>query len=554
VNYGLAKYYFLKDNKDYNLDSANLFIKRAASKIPLPPDDKQTKKFLGLGVRDYTIKALQQEINQSAYAVAEHQHSVESYQHFLDLYTDSGLIFRATSNRNQLAYIRARGANNPDSLYVFMQKYPQADQLKDASVLFEKLRYEQTTADGTYQSYKKYIDLYPTGTYIPEARQKYDSTLLAYYNNRHDLAGYLEFEKNYKRHPAFNAIEDSIYTMVTYNGTIDAFKNFIDNYPQNRNYNDAWLQFYLLYTAADTEGVYRKFEQDYPGFPNKSRIARDIEWSKMDLQPFKQGGKVGYVIQPRPDSLVSIIPLEYEEGLAFKEGLAAVRVKPCTDEKCEYYYIDKGNNRAFDGVFNYAGLFENGYAIVGVGNCEADSCRYGMIDKRGHWMIRPLYEDLDDPSNNLFLASKDGRYGYLNKRGDVVISFKYTDAIDFSDGIAGVALDSNWFFIDTTGKQLFLEHFQDVSSFKEGMCAVTADGDNWGYIDTTGNFVIQPDYEDADDFSGGVAIVSKKEKDIKHKGLFISQRYKIDTKGKVLEKLTAPKEPSKKGKEKRKNH
>ena len=81
-NYGMAKFYFLKDNKLYNLDSANLYIKRAAKKIPLNPEDKQTKKYLTFGVRDYTIKALQQEINQAEMAVVEKQNTLESYQCF----------------------------------------------------------------------------------------------------------------------------------------------------------------------------------------------------------------------------------------------------------------------------------------------------------------------------------------------------------------------------------------------------------------------------------------------------------------------------------------
>src|SRR2546429_620057 len=83
ANYGLAKFYFLKDNKLYNLDSANAHIKLAVKKIPLKPDDKQTKKFLTLGVRDYTVQALNQEINEAGYAQAEFTNSVESYQHFI---------------------------------------------------------------------------------------------------------------------------------------------------------------------------------------------------------------------------------------------------------------------------------------------------------------------------------------------------------------------------------------------------------------------------------------------------------------------------------------
>src|SRR5580698_8426087 len=46
ANFGMAKFYFLKDNKQYNLDSANIYIKKAIKKVPLNPDDKQTKKYL----------------------------------------------------------------------------------------------------------------------------------------------------------------------------------------------------------------------------------------------------------------------------------------------------------------------------------------------------------------------------------------------------------------------------------------------------------------------------------------------------------------------------
>ena len=161
ANFGMAKFYFLKDNKLYNIDSANTYIKRAVKKSPLNPDDKQTKEYLVLGVRDYTIKALQQDINQSAYALADGKSTVESYQFFIENYSDAALIERSVNMRNQKAYIRARAQNNPFVLDTFMKTYPNADQVPEAKELYEKLLYEQTTADKTYMAYKKYLDQYP---------------------------------------------------------------------------------------------------------------------------------------------------------------------------------------------------------------------------------------------------------------------------------------------------------------------------------------------------------------------------------------------------------
>jgi len=157
-----------------------------------------------------------------------------------------------------------------------------------------------------------------------------------------------------------------------------------------------------------------------------------------------------------------------------------------------------------------------------------------------------IYEEINEPTEDFYLVAKDGKYGFLNKKGEVVVSLKYTDALPFKQGVAAVGIDGNWFFIDKTGKQIFINRFNNVSSFSDSLCAVTQDGEFWGYIDMTGNFIIQPLYESAEDFVNGFGIISKKEKDPKNKAMFISQRYKIDKAGKVLEKLTAPKEPTKK--------
>jgi hypothetical protein len=364
------------------------------------------------------------------------------------------------------------------------------------------------------------------------------------------LAAYIEFEKVYKKHPAYKTIQDSIYVIATQLGTVEAFKNFVANYRQNPHWNDAWEQLYILSTAEATPSEYTKFQQNFPGYPNKDRLNKDAALSAKDLKPFQQGEKWGYVMQPTPDSVVQVISFDYQEAFPFKCGFAAVRSKACNDS-CTYFYIDKNDHRAFAGDFNYAGDFENGLAVVGIGNCESGECKYGIINKRGVYVVPAEYDEINDQQEDLFLASKEDKYGFIDRNGQTVVSHKYTDALPFRMGLAGVAIDGNWFFIDKTGAQKFINSFLDVSSFSDSLCAVTQDKDGWGYIDMTGNFAIQPQFETAEDFENGFAIVSKKEKDPKNKTLFISQRYRINKSGKVVEKLTAPKEGAKKATKKK---
>lgn len=539
--YGLAKYYFMRDNKAYNLDSANVYIKYAAAKIPLPMEDKNGKKWVALGVRDYTIQTLQKSINFEAYSQAEKENSLESYQHFVDYYTDPSFVEQAVNFRNQKAFMRALSLKSSDALLEFVQKYPQASEVKEAKDRYEKMVYEQATADRTFQSYKKYLEQYPQGAFVADAKKNYEEGVLDYYHRKSTLEAYLEFEKLYPSHPAFGQVQDTIYHLVTKAGTVEAYKKFVSQYIHNRNINEAWQQLYVVYTANATEAVYQSFLQEFPNYGNKTQVNKDIELARLNLKPMQQGEKWGYVRQDADNALTSVISFEYEEAYGFSCGYAAVRSQPCSDTKCVYYFIDKNNNRVFETNFNYAGDFSEGFAIVGVGNCETDDCKYGLIDKRGRWVLAPQFDEVEDLAEGYYLAAKDNRYGFINQQGETVISFKYTNALPYSQGIAAVAIDGNWFFIDKEGKQIFIDRFQDVFSYSDSVCAVSQDGINWGYIDITGKFVIEAQYESAEPFVNGFAIVSKKEKDTKTKGLFISQRYKINKTGKVIEKLTAPK-------------
>lgn len=539
--YGMAKYYFSKDNKAYNLDSANMFIKEAMYKLPMNPEDKGNKKAIALGVRDYTIQTLHKDINNEGYGIAEKANTVESYQYFIDKYTDKGLVNRATEMRNQLAFIRARAANTYQAVDEFIKKYPAAEQQQEAKDLYEKLLYETTTADGAYQSYRNYTSKYPLGKYVKEANQRWEEEILKAYNKEHKLESYLQFERDYTFHPQLKQVQDSIYALATKDGTVDAFGNFVRTYPKNPSIDKAWDQLYTLYTAEGTAEQYNSFKVKYPNYPNIKKVGAEAELAIKELKPFQQADKWGYAYLASKDSLMISISGEYEEAYDFSNGLAAVRKEECSD-RCKYYYINKANQRAIQRDFNYAGNFSKGYAIVGIGNCEEeDSCMYGIIDKRGEFVVPPVYDIIEDETEGFYLAAKDGKYGFINARGETAISFRYTDALPYSQGVAAVAIDSSWFFIDNEGRQLFINRFNDVSSFSDSLAAVTQDGENWGYIDMAGNFVIQPMYEIAEDFQGGFAIVSKREKDPKNKSLMLSQRYKIDKTGKQLEKLTAPK-------------
>ena len=536
ANYGLAKVFSAKDFQRNNLDTAFLFAQRAFVKIPLKQDDKETKKFLEFGVRDFTIQELYDGIQKEAFDKAKMTNTIEAYNHFVTIFKDKELVKQATEKRNALAYEAAKKANTPEAIKQFMTDYPESIETAKAALLYEELLYKTITADGKTDSYKKYMEQYPKGAYFNEAKTNFEQLGFESTLKENTLDAYVKFEKTYPNHPQVGRVQDSIFVFLTKEGDADLFKHFIRFHPKNRNIFQAWKELYAVETTHDKPEEHTNFLNTYPNYPFKSDVEQNLERAKVEYKVFNKDDMSGYI---NAVDGVELIPVQFTEANEFVNGLAVVTKEEC-ESKCSYYYINKKGDTAIAGTFNYAGDFVDGRAVVGYGNCEEDSCKYGVIDKRGRFIIPAIYEEVDDLSEGFYAAAINEKYGYLDKRGRLAVNYQYADALGIKEAKGAVKTDSGWMFIDTNGTQVMDKKFAKTSSFAGGLCAVTANDSTWGYINVTGNWVILPTYSEAGDFENGFAVVAIRERDKKNKNIFVFQRFKIDVTGKVVEKLTAP--------------
>lgn len=536
ANYAMAKLFSARDYKSMNLDSATIYVNKAFVAIPLKEDDKQTKKYLKYGVRDFTITELYNDINKQAYAKAAAKNTFESYDNFVKYSKDENLNEQATDKRDAIRYDELSLKNDMEGLRQFLNDYPKSKKFDDANKLYEQLLYADMTKPNTAEAFKSYLDKYPTGPYAKEAQKQYDRKVYESYLKRGTIEGYAEFEKAYPKNPFLAAVQDSIYTMSTRKGEVWEYNTFIKAYPSNRNIMSAWNQLYDLYTQDATDSSYQTFQKAYPNNPFKDRIQQDIFLSQLTLSPFKSNDKWGYV-NPKTQTLV--IQPQYEDASEFSGGLAAVALKPCTDN-CMYSYIDKNGKVAFEKAFASAGDFIGGKAVVALDYCDGVPCKFGIINRKGEFVVGADYEDIQPLSEGLYAAHNFKGYGFINDRDHVVIPFVYQDATSFSEGLAAVKKDDHWIFIDRSGSQPFTQSFVNVSAFSSGLAAVTDNDSTYGYIDHSGAWVIQPVYENAEPFVGDTALVSLKEANKKSKDYGMTFRYKIDKTGKNLGKLVNP--------------
>lgn len=198
----------------------------------------------------------------------------------------------------------------------------------------------------------------------------------------------------------------------------------------------------------------------------------------------------------------------YDGVTTFSNGVAVVVVYNETTDEYTYSYIDKKGNMKgsfADADQHYCGLARASY----------DGSIFGFVDASADFKINPLYENVDDFSDDLALyydAINKG-WGYLNTKGEVVIpaiKLAMYDALSsFSEGLARVRIEDKYGFIDKNAKQAIPLIWDYVGSFSDGL-AIYEIGDKYGFIDKKGDTKIYAMYDDAASFfENGLAPVEQ---------------------------------------------
>ncbi len=451
--YGLATIYARNDNPFFNLDSAYRYVLLSDSTWQLTKERKK-EKWAHYGWTKSGIDSLKQIISSQFYAIAVETRTVEEYTRFLMM-------------------------------------HPWAKEFSKALYTRDSIAFHQAVAVNTSSAYKEYMDVYPNSEFFEIAKQNYFHAQFIELTGDGSLESYKEFVAKFPHSPLRYEADSMIFLFVTESNTIDAYKDFVENYSQNSLIEKGWREFYQVYLFEYSKERMREFLQLYPNATNKIEIEEDILWYDSILLPFKIEdnyglmNRNGHVILPPQFSFIS---KSYNGLFLYGENqkLGVMNRKGEIISKADYDFISDVSNGRF--------VVEKGDFL-------------GLIDRKGKILLPCELEDIGSLSNDLVYVSKNGLYYYTDYNGHKKIDSFFIEASDFRNEFAIVAQEDGQGVISKIGDYVIPAFFDRLKWLNDSILAYE-ENNKWGMLSIDNDTILKANFDYIGEFKEGLALAS----------------------------------------------
>lgn len=437
--YGLAIIYSRNDNPFHQTDSA---VKYSQTALLLYTKKPVKESYSGFTVSDSTLQSLLVSVSEQCFKNSKTAQSVSGWEHFLtwNFLAPLHLKKEAVFLRDELEFNRVFSRNSSDSSMAFLLTHPQSSFRMEALILLDRQLYEEATPHKSPGEFIRFLDR------SPESAMR--TTAL-----------------------------DNLYRIYCQHSDVEGLKRFVYSYPDAPQCREAWKLFFSLSVKSYSDEELIRFLAQYPEFPLKSSILTELQFSALQLLPFKSGDLSGYL---DTSGQIKILPV-YDSVSAFHEGLAVV------SRNDSVWYINKLNEFVFAQVYNEALPFHSGAAAVKI------NATWKFINRQGQ-SISPDYEEINELSEGVYVVKTAGKYGALNEFGQTLLEAKFDYLSNFSNGAAVYRENEKYGFVTTQAFQYKAE-MDWISDFEENGLALFKMKNHYGLIDKKGKAVLPADYD-----------------------------------------------------------
>ena len=324
-NYDLSVLFNFRKFKNFNVDTAYYYSKRAEKFFP-QISEKKKEKLLKSAINLNTLRKQSVNICISAYRIANNKHTVEdynyfishfiddtelidkavyerngiafkkacavntilSYQKFIDIYPYAEDVNNAKNKRNDLAFSEAKDSNTIISYQRFIDTYPNAKQVGDAIDLRDKIAFNNAVKQNTSKAFKNFLVKYPDSKLHNKALYQQDK--LFYFENiiSDNVNSHIDFLNNNSKSKYFSSITDSLYYISKRQNDFFGLKYLVEDVQRNNLTDSAWYYFFKAYTIDGFSSTYDKFRAKYSdSFPYPELFLKEystaLSLSELDL-------------------------------------------------------------------------------------------------------------------------------------------------------------------------------------------------------------------------------------------------------------------------------
>jgi len=450
-SYGLAVIYCRTDNPFHNIDSASKYAALSYNYFIIK---KEKKEFFTFKIDSLHILQFIDTVAAKGFQRAKKENSVEAYTKFLDqnYLANKDLINEAIYLRDELDYYQTLGYNSSLQTKEFVITHPQSSFVQEALLLIDRQIFDESTKDNSTTAYVNFIKINPQNILLNSAYEK----LFSIYKENSDVKG---------------------------------LRAFVGNYPKAPQNLEAWKLLFSLSVKSFSNDELEKFLEENPSFPLKKSILKELELNKLVLYPYEKDDLFGFI----DTTTKSIIPITFDAVSVFSEGLSVV------NKNDSVFFINKENVNPFDQFFADAYVFNNGIAAVKHGN------KWCFINRQGQ-IISPIYDEINEISDNFYTVKLNGKYGALNNFGQVIIEPKFEQLGDFKNGFAYYRSENKSGFVSKDG-YVHKAEFDWLSDFDADKIAIVKIGNSYGLINSTGKIILETKYDQVLKTNNGVFIV-----------------------------------------------
>lgn len=365
----------------YNVDTAYQFTNRAIQQFQLVNDIKDLEDLAELSVDSITLENQKDKIDSLKFVDIRSLHTIDSYNSFIESFSDALQVPEAISLRNHIAFEQAEAINTWQRYQKFMKEYPLSEDFEEAKLRYKRLIYEERTQDGSFESLNSFLEEFPNTPYREN-------------------------------------VVSEIFKYVTAENTLEAFRSFLIKYP-SQSFNKIMIdRAYHIYQEKFPSG---DFFEDFDFGINTDSLKNAKSLEGGFWMPKLEGNLINFISNKGKLKLATAFESITDDCL-------------CTPAFNDFVLgSSNGKNQVLgrNGALIYEGNFDSvtdaGYGFLILNNAEGER----LIHKSGEVIIDQPQEEIKVLNNSFIRTKQQGLFGLESINGINYLPNEFVDIDTF---------------------------------------------------------------------------------------------------------------------------